>query len=118
MLNPSDRAAIVTELLKHVGGTDKQNTIKNFLNALAENNRLGVLPGVCEKFEKLMSAYHGEVELTVTSASVCHTTSFELRVPCCLQLTNDIGRRLWTAGLSPAWKQPLPNRNTWVKARN
>jgi len=69
MLNPSDRSEIVNELLKHLGGVDKQNTVKNFLDTLAENNRLGVLEGVCEKFEKLIRAYQGEIELTVTSAS-------------------------------------------------
>ncbi|KAK5194201.1 ATP synthase F0 subcomplex subunit OSCP atp5, partial [Cryomyces antarcticus] len=33
------------------------------------NNRLSVLEGVCEKFGVLMSAFRGEVELTVTSAA-------------------------------------------------
>ena len=44
--------------------------MKNFLEALAENNRLGLLKGVCEKFGSLMGAARGEIELTVTSASV------------------------------------------------
>ena len=43
--------------------------MKNFLDTLAANNRLGVLEGVVEKFGTLMSAYRGEVELTVTSAA-------------------------------------------------
>ncbi|KAI9777341.1 MAG: ATP synthase F0 subcomplex subunit OSCP atp5 [Geoglossum umbratile] len=68
-LKPSDRAAIVGELIKHIGVADKQDTVKNFLNTLAENNRLGLIEGVCTKFENLMSAWHQEVELTVTSAS-------------------------------------------------
>ena len=42
--------------------------MKNFFGALAENNRLSVLEGVCEKFLVLMSAHKGEVELTITSA--------------------------------------------------
>ena len=37
---------------------------------MAENNRLGLLEGVCEKFGILMSASRGEIELTVTSAAV------------------------------------------------
>jgi F-type H+-transporting ATPase subunit O len=45
--------------------------VKNFLATLAENNRLGVLEGVVEKFGVLMGAQRGEVELTVTSATVC-----------------------------------------------
>ncbi|KAI9819445.1 MAG: ATP synthase F0 subcomplex subunit OSCP atp5 [Thelocarpon impressellum] len=68
-LSPSDKSQIVAELAKLTGANDKGDTVKNFLNTLAENNRLGVLQGVCEKFGKLMSAYRGEVELTVTSAS-------------------------------------------------
>lgn len=69
-LTAADKSAIVTELQKHTGGQDKANTVKNFLDTLAENNRLGLLQGVCSKFGDLMSAARGEVELTVTSASV------------------------------------------------
>ncbi|KAH6683167.1 ATP synthase delta subunit-domain-containing protein [Halenospora varia] len=69
-LSPEDKSAIITELQKHTGaGGDKGNTVKNFLETLAENNRLGLLKGVCEKFGELMGAARGEVELTVTSAS-------------------------------------------------
>jgi F-type H+-transporting ATPase subunit O len=69
-LSAEDKASIVAELQKHTGGQDKADTVKNFLNALAENNRLGLLQGVCHKFGELMGAARGEVELTVTSASV------------------------------------------------
>lgn len=72
-LSADDKSAIVAELQKHTGGADKADTVKNFLNTLAENNRLGLLKGVCEKFGELMGAARGEVELTVTSASVCHS---------------------------------------------
>ena len=58
------------ELEKHTGGADKGGTVKNFLATMAENNRLGLLEGVCEKFGILMSASRGEMELTVTSAAV------------------------------------------------
>jgi F-type H+-transporting ATPase subunit O len=44
--------------------------VKNFLQTLADNNRLGALAGVVEKFSILMGAARGEVELTVTSAQV------------------------------------------------
>jgi F-type H+-transporting ATPase subunit O len=70
-LSREDKAAIVAELHKHTGGADKGDTVKNFLNTLADYNRLGLLKGVCEKFGELMSAARGEIELTVTSASVC-----------------------------------------------
>lgn len=69
-LSASDKQQIVQELQKHLGGQDKGDIVKNFLNTLAENNRLGVLEGVVEKFGVLMGAYRGEIELTVTSAAV------------------------------------------------
>ncbi|KAI1612092.1 ATP synthase F1, delta subunit [Exophiala viscosa] len=68
-LSDSDKSQIVAELEKHTGGADKSGTVKNFLSALAENNRLGLLEGVCEKFGILISASKGEVELLVTSAA-------------------------------------------------
>ncbi|KAI9844544.1 MAG: ATP synthase F0 subcomplex subunit OSCP atp5 [Sclerophora amabilis] len=68
-LTASDKSQIVTELQRHTGSVDKGDTVKSFLNTLAANNRLGVLESVCEKFQTLMGAYRGEVELTVTSAA-------------------------------------------------
>ncbi|KAK4115691.1 mitochondrial ATP synthase subunit 5-like protein [Canariomyces notabilis] len=65
-LSASDKSAIVAELQKQAGATGE--TVKNFLSTLAENNRLGLLPGVCNKFGELMSAARGEVEMVVTSA--------------------------------------------------
>lgn len=70
-LSSTDKSQIVQELLKHTGGIDKGDTVKNFLKTLAENNRLGILEGICDKFSTLMGAARGELELTVTSASVC-----------------------------------------------
>jgi F-type H+-transporting ATPase subunit O len=68
-LTAADKSAIVSELEKHTGpGGDKGGTMKNFLQTLAENNRLGLLEGVCEKFGELMGAYRGEMELVITSA--------------------------------------------------
>lgn len=69
-LTTEDKSQIVAELQKHTGGADKDATVKNFLTTLADYNRLGLLKGVCEKFTELMSASRGELELTVTSASV------------------------------------------------
>ncbi|KAM7184111.1 hypothetical protein V8F33_013171 [Rhypophila sp. PSN 637] len=65
-LSAADKSSIVAELTKAAGVTDK--TVKNFLETLAENNRLGLLPGVITKFGELLSAAHGEVELVITSA--------------------------------------------------
>jgi F-type H+-transporting ATPase subunit O len=44
-LTAEDKSQIVAELQKHTGVQDK--TVKNFLETLAENNRLGLLEGVC-----------------------------------------------------------------------
>jgi len=61
---------IIAELEKHTGGADKGGTVKNFLLTLAENNRLGLLEGVCEQFSTLINAAKGELELVITSAAV------------------------------------------------
>ncbi|KAJ5113111.1 ATP synthase subunit 5 [Penicillium angulare] len=66
-LTYSDKQQIIQELQK-VAGADKGDIIKNFLETLAENNRLGSLEGVCEKFATLMGAYRGEIDLNITSA--------------------------------------------------
>ncbi|KAF5026097.1 hypothetical protein F66182_1819 [Fusarium sp. NRRL 66182] len=65
-LADADKQAIVQELEKQIGANNE--TVKNFLATLAENNRLGLIPGVVEKFSTIISAARGEVELTVTSA--------------------------------------------------
>ncbi|WYZ37491.1 hypothetical protein EsH8_II_000997 [Colletotrichum jinshuiense] len=67
-LSTEDKEAIVAELTKQAGA-GSQETVKNFLAALAENNRLGLLPGITQKFGEIMSAARGEVELIVTSAT-------------------------------------------------
>ena len=69
-LTTSDKSQIVQELQRHMGNVEKGETVKNFLKTLADNNRLGILEGVCEKFGILMSAAKGEMELVVQSASV------------------------------------------------
>jgi hypothetical protein len=76
-LSVSDKQQIVQELQKNLGSQDKEGIVKNFLQTLAQNNRLGVLAGVVDKFGVLMGAHRGEVELTVTSATVCNTLGNE-----------------------------------------
>ncbi|KAL8820589.1 MAG: hypothetical protein Q9191_007485 [Dirinaria sp. TL-2023a] len=68
-LTQSDKSQIVQELQRHMGSIDKGETVKNFLKTLADNNRLGILEGICEKFDVLMGAAKGELELVVQSAS-------------------------------------------------
>lgn len=53
-----------------MGSLDKGETVKNFLKTLSDNNRLGILQDVCDKFGILMGAARGEIDLTVTSAGV------------------------------------------------
>ncbi|CAJ2511834.1 Uu.00g074590.m01.CDS01 [Anthostomella pinea] len=67
-LTDGDKSAIIAELQKSMGASGSNETIKNFLDTLAENNRLGLLNNVCEKFGELMSASRGELEMVVTSA--------------------------------------------------
>ncbi|KAH8587576.1 ATP synthase subunit 5 [Bisporella sp. PMI_857] len=67
-LTTSDKSQIVAELQKSIGA-EKSETVKNFLETLADYNRLNLLKGIAQKFGELMSAQRGEVELIVTSAS-------------------------------------------------
>ncbi|KAL8940752.1 MAG: hypothetical protein Q9211_002124 [Gyalolechia sp. 1 TL-2023] len=68
-LSSSDKSQIIQELQRHMGGQDKGDTVKNFLKTLSDNNRLGILQGVCEKFATIMGAARGEMEMGVTSAA-------------------------------------------------
>ena len=70
-LTPNDKSQIIQELQKHMGGLDKGETVKHFLQTLADNNRLNILEAVCEKFTTLMVAARGELDLIITSAQVC-----------------------------------------------
>ena len=66
-LNAGDKSQIITEITKPIA-SDK--TVKNLLVVLAENNRLGLLRGVIDKYTTLMGAHKGVVEAIITSASV------------------------------------------------
>lgn len=65
-----DKSQIVDELHKHTGTTDKGDIVRNFLKTLAENNRLGLLDDICEKFGTLTGAASGQMDLIVISAAV------------------------------------------------
>ncbi|KAK9472382.1 putative atp synthase [Dipodascopsis tothii] len=66
-LSASDKTIIVETIISAVGTSDA--SVKNLLTVLAENNRLSMLPGIIEKYGTLMSAFKGEIEATVTSAT-------------------------------------------------
>ncbi|CAF9931695.1 MAG: ATP synthase F0 subcomplex subunit OSCP atp5 [Heterodermia speciosa] len=76
-LSQSDKSQIVQELQRQMGNVEKSETVKNFLKTLADNNRLGILEGICEKFGILMSAAKGEMELVVQSASKLDTKTLQ-----------------------------------------
>ncbi|KAI8624010.1 OSCP-domain-containing protein [Xylariaceae sp. FL1651] len=67
-LSEGDKSAIVAELQKSIGNAGSNETVKNFLATLAENNRLALLKSVCDKFGELISASRGEIEMIVTSS--------------------------------------------------
>ncbi|KAI0910249.1 ATP synthase delta subunit-domain-containing protein [Ustulina deusta] len=69
-LTDADKSIIVAELQKSIGAAGANETVKNFLAALAENNRLALLKDVCDKFAELISASRGEVEMVVTSTQL------------------------------------------------
>jgi len=68
-LTQSDKGQIIAELEKAAGVPANDKTVTNLLKALAENNRLSLLGGVCAKFGEIMRASRGEVEMIVTSAT-------------------------------------------------
>lgn len=96
-----------------MGGQDKGDTVKNFLKTLADNNRLGILQGVCEKFSTLMGAARGEIDLIITSASVSHLLN-----DCdSLELMGVFINRGLIRRHSKGWRLPSPNQST-VKAKS
>jgi F-type H+-transporting ATPase subunit delta len=59
------------ELVNLLGGLSKQAAGeggKNFLRALAENNRLALLPEIAAQYEKLWAEVQGVVDVTVIAA--------------------------------------------------
>ncbi|KAJ3472173.1 hypothetical protein NLG97_g11222 [Lecanicillium saksenae] len=63
-----DKDAKLNEILAAPTLSTEDKSAINFLETLAQNNRLGLLQGVCHKFNTIMAASRGEVEMTVTSA--------------------------------------------------
>jgi F-type H+-transporting ATPase subunit O len=82
-LTAADKSQIIAELEKAAGVPSSDKTVKNLLQTLAENNRLSLLGGVCAKFGEIMSASRGEVEMVVTSATVCCLSRFACRRSTC-----------------------------------
>ncbi|HAD08092.1 MAG TPA: F0F1 ATP synthase subunit delta [Porticoccaceae bacterium] len=57
------------QLLIDISGEDLEAPVRNFLNALAENDRLLLLPAIFEQFQALKADHERLVEVQVTSAA-------------------------------------------------
>jgi len=66
-LGTAEKAAGMKDVLSKLGNNTSDLT-KNFLAVLAENGRLYETDKVVEGFEQIMSAYRGELQITITSA--------------------------------------------------
>ena len=74
-LSAHDRKTVAQTLAKVDSNLD--STVRNFLNVLAENNRLDLLPKVSSQFNILADAYNGLVQGSVTSAQALDQKSFK-----------------------------------------
>ncbi len=64
-LGSTEKTEGLKDLLSKIGGSASDLT-KNFLNVLAENNRLYETEKILEGFEQIMSAHRGELTITIT----------------------------------------------------
>jgi len=66
--NPRVATSTVTSLIQEVAGKDFSAEQKNFVQLLAEGDRLTVLPEICELFAELKNGEEGVKEAQITSA--------------------------------------------------
>jgi F-type H+-transporting ATPase subunit delta len=66
--DPAVAATRVSGLITEVAGADLGERGRNFVQVLAENDRLTVLPEIAAQFETLKANAEGTVEATITSA--------------------------------------------------
>ena len=72
LLNPTLRKEQKQSLIEDVMKKQNYSSITvNLFSALGENNRFNRIDGVVKTFNRIMSAYRGEVLCTITSAKVC-----------------------------------------------
>jgi F-type H+-transporting ATPase subunit O len=70
-LSHKEKLDVVTLLTQFGGaGQEASKAVKNLLEVMSENGRLGHLDGVVSAFERIMRAHKGEVDVVVTSAQV------------------------------------------------
>eukprot|EP01135_Chromosphaera_perkinsii_P006895 Nk52_evm50s621 gene=Nk52_evmTU50s621 len=73
-LQRSAKATAIQEIMKKGKFSE---TTSNFMQTLAENNRLGQTEKVVDAFEQIMRAHRGEVKCTVTSARELDATNLK-----------------------------------------
>lgn len=69
LTNPRVTGSQLTELFQDVGASVFDEAGKNFLNLLADNNRLGALVEIAVLFEGLKAEHEKSVDVRVTAAS-------------------------------------------------
>jgi F-type H+-transporting ATPase subunit delta len=68
-VTPAELAQLVIGIADGSSDQDGVTPVKNFVQTLAENRRLGYLPEIAEIFNELKDAEEGIVDVTVTSAA-------------------------------------------------
>lgn len=66
--NPGVTAEQLVSLITGVGGAVFDESAKNFIRTLAANKRLGFLPEIAARYERLRAEAERTVDVTVTSA--------------------------------------------------
>ena len=66
--NPVVSAKQLGELLLEIGRNRFNEDGRKFLNMLAENNRVSILPQISDLFEQLKAQHEGVIEATIISA--------------------------------------------------
>ena len=66
--NPSVRNSEIVALLADISGVGGDPKLRNFLQLLADNRRLALLPEITSQYEALRADVENTVEVTVTSA--------------------------------------------------
>jgi F-type H+-transporting ATPase subunit delta len=66
--NPAIESSKIVDVMAGVAGDNLNDTGKNFLNVLAENGRLNVLPEIAELYEQHRAEAEKTVEAEITSA--------------------------------------------------
>jgi F-type H+-transporting ATPase subunit delta len=75
--DPAVPAGRVAGLVSEVAGSDLGERGGNFVQVLAENDRLALLPEIATQFESLKADAEGTVEATITSAQALNQAQID-----------------------------------------